>query len=200
MAGVEQQRQALAGMFHQQVELFLGLDGGCHVVMVGDRHALSGAPFAEGGHFAAIGLDLFLGELALGGKRRGAVALDGAGGLAIDDAGSADRLEQGHLLRDAIFLRFDVAIEQQAGEPAAANLDAVLVEDGAQDLCVHRKPAAGLHAGKAGLRGLGKASFQRNVAADFRQVVVPPGDGCNAEFGFHGRAPGQRFRTSKNKY
>ena len=47
VARIEQQRDAFARMLHEQVELRLGLDHGGHVVVIGQRHALLGAPFAE---------------------------------------------------------------------------------------------------------------------------------------------------------
>ena len=144
-----------------------------------------GAPLAEGGHLAAIDLDLVLAQPALGGQRPGAVALDGARRLAIDDAGRLHRLEQFHLRPDAVLLRLDVAIEQQAGKPAAADADAVAVEDRPQDLGIEREAPPRLHAGETGDTRLAQAFFQRHVVAQFREVVVPPRDGGNAQLGLH---------------
>ena len=47
MPGIEQQRNAFAGMAHEGIEFRLGLDHRRHVVVIGERHALLGAPFAE---------------------------------------------------------------------------------------------------------------------------------------------------------
>ena len=47
MPGIEQQRNARARMAHEGIELGLGLDHRRHVVVIGQRHALLGAPFAE---------------------------------------------------------------------------------------------------------------------------------------------------------
>ena len=100
----------------------------------------SGAPLSEGRHLAAVSPDLILCEAALGGERRGTVALYRSRRFAIDDAGSADRPEQLHLLGDTI-LFLDIAVEQQAGEPATAHTHLVLLQDGAQYL--HPSGSAG---------------------------------------------------------
>ena len=81
----------------------------------------TGAPFREGRHLAPVSLDLVLRELRLGRERRRAHALDRARRLAIDDAGRLRGDEEIHLGADAILLALDVAVEQQAGEPAAAD-------------------------------------------------------------------------------
>ena len=104
VAGVEQERQRLARVRHQEVEFRLGLDRRGHVVVVGDRHALTGAPFGEGRHLAPVRLDLVLRELRLRRERRRAHALDRARGLAIDDAGGLRGDEEIHLRADAILL------------------------------------------------------------------------------------------------
>ena len=172
-------------MLHQQIDVLFGLDRRGHVVVVGNRHALIRAPFAESGELAAVGLDLILVETRAHGQRRSAVALDGATRLAIDDAGRVGRLEQLHLRGDAVLLFIDVANQQATGEPAAADAHAVLPQDGLKHRRVHREAAAGLHAGEAGLAGLPQALLQRDVVAQFGEVIVPPGDRRDAKLGSH---------------
>src|SRR5438445_2063131 len=102
MASVEQERQRLARIGHQQVEFWLSLDGGRHVVMIRDRHALPGAPFRKGSHLAPVRPDFLLRKLRFGRKRRRAYALDRSRGLAVDDAGGLRSDEEIHLGADAI--------------------------------------------------------------------------------------------------
>ena len=64
VAGIEQQRDAGAGIARQLIELGLGLHHRRHVVMIGERHALVGAPFAGSGIFG-VGPHLVVGELRL---------------------------------------------------------------------------------------------------------------------------------------
>src|SRR5688500_19641707 len=51
--------------------------------------------------------------------------------------------------------------------------------------------SASLGAGESRLAAFGEADLQRRVAAKLRQIVVGPGDGRNAEAGFHSqKSPG----------
>ena len=185
VSGVEQQRQRLARMGHQKIEFRFGLDRRGHVVMIGDRHALAGAPFGESGHLMAVDFYLVIRELRLGRQRLGAVALDGAGGLAIDDARRLGRDEEIQLGADAILLSLDVSVEQQAGEPAAADRDAMASQDRPEFVHVHREAPARLHAGESGDARLPEAFLEADVVGEFGEVVVPPGDGRYSKFGFH---------------
>jgi hypothetical protein len=63
--GIEQQRNAFARIPHEGIELRLGLDHRRHVVMVAQRHALFGAPFAELRHLLRIGLHLVVESFGL---------------------------------------------------------------------------------------------------------------------------------------
>jgi hypothetical protein len=118
-------------------------------------------------------------------KRGGLHTLNGARGFAIDDAGRLGSLEEGVLLGDPLLLHLDIAVEEKAREPAATDRDAVFRQDRAQLGHVHREAAAGFHAGEARDRGLAQAFLQAHVIAEFRQVVVPPGDRGNSKFRFH---------------
>ena len=62
--GVVKQRQALAGMLHEEIDVILAFDRRRHVVVIGDRHAFIGAPFCEGRHLASVDLDLVLAQAA----------------------------------------------------------------------------------------------------------------------------------------
>ena len=86
---------------------------------------------------------------------------------------------------DAILFRLDIAVEQQPGEPAAADADAVFFQDRSEHCRVEREAASGFHAGEAGNARLPQAFLQRNVIAQLGKIVVPPGDGGDAQFGFH---------------
>ena len=184
VASVEQERNAFAGIAHESVELRLGLDHRRHVVMVGERHALVGAPLAEFGDAAAIGLHLVVGEFWLGGQRLGTIALDRAADLAIDDAGCTNSLEQVDHRLDAILVPGQVLIDQRAGEPAAAKRDVGFLQDRQHHLRVVGEAAAHLHAGEAGRARLAQTFLQRHVIAQFHEIVVPPRYGGHAQFGF----------------
>ena len=60
VARIKEQRDAFARVFHEHVELRLGLDHGGHMVVIGQWHALLGAPFAKLRHLAGIDLDFVL--------------------------------------------------------------------------------------------------------------------------------------------
>src|ERR1700735_157110 len=157
------------------------------MVMIGDRHALIGAPFSKRRYLATIGLDFVLRQLRLGGKRRRAHTLDRARRLAVDDAWRLGGDEEIHLRVDAILLAFDVTIEQQSREPAAAHADPVARKDRPELLHVHREAAARLHAREASDARLSQAFLKTHVVREFGEIVVPPGDGGYSKFGFHGR-------------
>src|SRR5918993_4026341 len=176
-------------MLYEEVELGLCLDRRCHMVVVGEWHPLLDAPFAERGHLVGVGFDLVLGELRLGGERSRPVALNRAGGLAVDDAGCAGGFEEGYLLGDPVLLRRNLAVEQQAREPAATDADVVLRQDRAQDRRIHWEAAACLHAREAGHTRLAKALLEADVVAQLCEVVVPPGDRRNAQLRFHALTP-----------
>ena len=63
---------------------------------------------------------------------------------------------------------------------------------------VHREAAAGLHAGEAGDARLPQALLQADVVAEFGEIVVPPGDRRDAEFGFHASRAPTRLLASVN--
>jgi hypothetical protein len=107
-------------MAHEGVELGLGLDHGGHVVMIAERHALVGAPFAEFGDLARIGPHFVIAELRLGGQRLAAITLDRATDFAIDDARRVDGLEQVDHRLDARLVGGEVFVDQRAGKPATA--------------------------------------------------------------------------------
>ena len=54
---------------------------------------------------------------------------------------------------------------------------------------IEREPPPRLHARKARNRGLTQTFLERNIVAQFREIVIPPGDRGNSEFGFHGAIP-----------
>jgi hypothetical protein len=114
MAGVEQQRDAGAGIVHEGVELGLGLDHRRHVVVVAERHALLGGPFAEGRHLPGVGLHLVVAEPGLLRQRDFALALDRAADLAVDDARRIHRLEQLDHRGDALLVGRDLFVDQRA--------------------------------------------------------------------------------------
>ena len=93
VAGVEQEGDAGAGGGHEGVELRLGFDHGGHVVVIAERHALSGAPFAEGSDLFGVSFHLAVGKLRLSGERLAAIALDGTADFAVDDAWRVDGFE-----------------------------------------------------------------------------------------------------------
>ena len=64
---------------------------------------------------------------------------------------------------------------------------AVAGEDRAELVHVHREAAAGLHAGEACDARLSQALLEADVVGEFGEIVVPPGDGGDSEFGFHAR-------------
>src|SRR6266702_5081145 len=174
-------------MLHEEVELRFGLDRRRHMMMIGEGHSLIGAPFAKGRHFAAIDLDVILGEPRLAGKRGLADALDRARGFAIDDARRTGGDEEIHLGADAILFALDVAVKQEAREPATAHRDAVALESWTKLLHLHREAAAGLHAGEACCACLPQAFVEADVVGQFREIVVPPGDRGYSKLCFHQR-------------
>eukprot|EP01035_Chromulina_nebulosa_P043936 gene43936-59512_t len=95
MPGIEQQGDARSGMAHEGVEFRFGFHHRGHVVVIGKRHALLGAPFPELRDAAPIGLHLIVGEPWLGGERLGAIALDRAAEVA-----GQDMADPGHVLHD----------------------------------------------------------------------------------------------------
>ena len=139
--------------------------------------------FGQGLFYCAGGYGA--GLLMLWGGVNDAMLLVLAGGFAVDDAGRARSLEEGVLLGDPLFLHLDIAVEEKAREPAATDRYAVFRQDRAQLGHVHREAAAGFHAGEARDRGLAQAFLQAHVIAEFRKVVVPPGDRGNSKFPFH---------------
>ena len=147
----------------------------------------SGAPFAELGHLAGIGLHLVAGQHRLGGERLGTVALDRAADFAIDDARRIDRLEQVDHRQDAVLVGSDrpSLTSVPENQPPQSVTSAALQDRQHQCIRIFREAAAFFHAGEAGRARLAQAFFQRHVIAEFRKIVIPPGDGRHAEFGFH---------------
>src|SRR5690349_21516255 len=65
--------------------------------------------------------------------------------------------------------------------PAGDQRQPVMVEDGPKRAAVARELAAKLGTGIAGFRGFGEAGLERRVAAQFRHVVIGPGDRVDAK-------------------
>ena len=147
--GVIQQPDRRPGVPHQQIQVALGLDGGRHVVVKGERHAGFGAVLGEAGEAAAVGFDFIFRELAARGERGLALVLHRAGGFAVGEAGSAEFAEQPKLRRDPVlFLRQVVGrVQHGPGVPAGGELEAVCVQLGAPPGRGFREFAAGLPAG-----------------------------------------------------
>ena len=181
---VEQQRDA--GMVHEGIEFRLGFDDRRHMVVIDDRHALALDPVSEFGHPPGIGLHLVARKLRLGRQRLRLVALDRAAHFAIDDARRVHGLEQVDHRLDALLVGLDRFIDNGAGEPATAQRDVGLLEDWHHFGSRLREAAALLHPGKTCRARLAQTLLQRHVIAQFRQIVVPPGDGRHAKFCFHG--------------
>ncbi len=148
--GVKQQRQRVTRVLHQEIDFLFRLDRGSHVVMVGDRHALDRAPFGEGGHLAAIGLDLVLREFRFGGERRRALALDRARRLAVDDARRPTALNNSICAAMRSFSCSMSPLSRRPENQPPQTRDSLAGEDRSEHLRVHRETAAGLHAGEAG--------------------------------------------------
>ena len=114
MTGVKQQGNALARMAHEGIKFSFGLNHGPHMMMVGERHALFGAPLAKCGERAAISLHLVIVELGLGVERTRTVTLYRTTDFAINDAGRIDCLEQLDHRRNARLVGRQVFIGQRA--------------------------------------------------------------------------------------
>ena len=157
VARVIQQGNAGTGMLHEQVQFGFRLDRRRHVVMIGQRHTLIGAPFAKRRHLAGISPDLVFIQFRLGCQWPGAVALHRPRGFAVNDARRFGGNEEIHLRADAVLFHLDIAVEQQTGKPAATHRHAITRHDRPQNRRIHRKPPAGFHAGKARLLRLAQA-------------------------------------------
>ena len=176
MARIKQQRNARAGMLHEQVQFGFGLDRGSHVVVIGQRHPLTGTPFAKFRHVAAIDRDLIFRQFRLLRQGFGPIPLDRPCHLAINDARRTRRHEQVHLRADPVLVLGHVAIQDRAGKPTAADRHAVFVQYRAQLGHGHRKPPARLHASITSQSRLPQTFIQRHIVGQFDKVVIPPAD------------------------
>ena len=90
---------------------------------------------------------------------------------------------------DRIHLGGDLLFVAAAVIPARDHLQPVALHDRLQLGRLARKLAAELGAGIAGLLGFAEADVERRVAAEFRHVVIGPGDRVDADANLHERAP-----------
>ena len=74
------------------------------------------------------------------------------------------------------YLRLHRASQQRAAVPAAHHVESMLAEKLVQHMRISREFPTELNAMKADFRGVGQHGFQRRVAAQFRHVIVDPGD------------------------
>ena len=89
--------------------------------------------------------------------------------------------------RDRIHLGRDLLFVAAAVIPARDHRQPVALHDRLQLGRLARELAAKLGAGIAGLLRLAEADLERRVAAEFRHVVIGPGDRVDANANLHGR-------------
>src|SRR5262249_55844960 len=154
--------------------------------MISDRHSLPDTPLRENRHLASVRLHLLARKPGFGIERRGANTLDRARSFAVDDAGGLGRNEEIHLGANAVLFPFDVTVEQKARDPAAAHGNAKPGEYRAEFLHIQGEAPSGFHSRKAGAGRLAEALLKAHVIGQRREIVVPPGNGGNSEFRFHG--------------
>ena len=82
--GVDEQTDRGPGVFHQQVDLPLGLHDCTHVVVVGHTDAALRHVFRQRGQFPAVELELLGGQPRPTRQRRVDARLNAAGGLRVD--------------------------------------------------------------------------------------------------------------------
>ncbi len=84
MPGVDQQTDRGPGVFHQQVDLPLGLDDRTHVVVVGHTDAALRHVLRQRGQFASVELELLGGQPRPTRQRCVDARLNAASGLRVD--------------------------------------------------------------------------------------------------------------------
>ena len=103
--------------------------------------------------------------------------------------GRAHVLQQLEMRPDRIHFGADVLLVAAAIIPARNHGKAMTLHDRLQLRRVARKLAAKFGAGIARLLGFAQANLKRRVAAEFRHVVIAPGDRVDANANLHERPP-----------
>ncbi len=155
-------------------------------MVIGERHALLGAPFAELG-------DAFWHRLSSRRRRASAwwrAASCGRPGWSGRPRHRRCKARSTALNRSIIgwmrslFAASSSSTSVPENQPPQSVTSAAF-RIGSMTSGSFGKAAAHLHAGEARRTRLAQAFLQRHVIAEFRQIVVPPRDGGHAQFGFH---------------
>jgi hypothetical protein len=102
---------------------------------------------------------------------------------------AAKRREQREVRFGGCDLGLHVALQQPRAVPARDEGEAVAVEDRPERRSLPRELVAELDASEAGLPRLGQAGLQRRRRAEFRHVVVRPGERVDPDADGHRHAP-----------
>ena len=182
VAGVKQQVGVRAGRGHQRVDFLGAFHDGAHVVMVHQRHALTGQIGGESLQLSAKGHHFGSSQTGPVIHRLFRVAVDRVRGLADDADLAAIVLQLGQMVLNRLDLVLDRPHQQLGRIPARDELQPVRRQQGTQRLGVVGPAVAVLDAVKADLAArLVKDAGGRDVGADRLVVIIGPGDGVGSK-------------------